>query len=53
MDLLSCPGVNLQPWMIQGVLLSIDDDGDRLADGLVEIPGLTSFEADWFEGISC
>ena len=52
-DLLPGPGVKLQPWMMQGVLLSIDDDGDRLADGLVEIPGLTSFEADWFEGISC
>jgi len=51
-DLFPGPGVNLQPWMVQGVLLSIDDDGDRLADGLIEIPGLTSFEADWFEGIS-
>ena len=51
-DLFPSPEVNLQPWMIQGVVLSIDDDGDRKADGFIEIPGLTSFEADWLGGIS-
>ena len=52
-DLFPGPGANLEPWMIQGVLLSIDDDGDRQADGFIEIPGLASFKADWIEGISC
>ena len=43
------PGIKgpLHPWMVQGVSLAIDDDGDRIADGLIEIPGLASFEAGW------
>ena len=50
-DLIPGQEGNLQPWMIQGVSLAIDDDGDQRADGFVEIPGLTSVEADWL-GIS-
>ena len=34
-------------WMIQGVTLAIDDDGDQRADGVIELPGLDVFQVDW------
>ncbi len=34
-------------WMIQGVTLAVDDDGDRQPDGLIELPGLGEFRQDW------
>lgn len=37
----------IHPWMIQGVTLAIDDDGDRRADGIIEIPGLSEFQDGW------
>ena len=37
----------IHPWMIQGVTLAIDDDGDRRADGIIEIPGLSEFQSGW------
>lgn len=37
----------LHDWMIQGVTLQIDDDGDRRADGVIELPGLDVFQGDW------
>lgn len=48
-DLMPVDGRKLQPWMIQGCHLSIDRDGDRRADGFIDIPGLALFESQWLE----
>ena len=39
----------IHPWMIQGVTLAIDDDGDRRADAIVEFPGLSEFQSGWLK----
>lgn len=39
----------IHPWMIQGVTLAIDDDGDRRADAIIEIPGLSEFQSGWLK----
>ena len=37
----------IHPWMIQGVTLAIDDDGDQRPDGLIELPGFAEFQQEW------
>ena len=39
----------IHPWMIQGVTLAIDDDGDRRADAIIELPGLSEFQSGWLK----
>ena len=41
-----CQG-KIHPWMIQGVTLAIDDDGDQRPDGLIELPGFVEFQQEW------
>lgn len=37
----------IHPWMIQGLTLAIDDDGDQQPDGLIELPGFAEFQQEW------
>ena len=37
----------LELWMVQGVSLAIDDDGDQRADGWIELPGLGEWRREW------
>ena len=37
----------IESWMIQGVTLAIDDDGDQRADGWIELPGLGEWRGEW------
>jgi hypothetical protein len=37
----------IHPWMIQGLTLAIDDDGDQRPDGLIELPGFVEFQQGW------
>ena len=37
----------IHPWMIQGLTLAIDDDGDQRPDGLIELPGFVEFQQEW------
>ena len=48
-DLLPGHQGEIHPWMIQGVTLAIDDDGDRRADAIIEIPGLSEFQSGWLK----
>ena len=48
-DLLPDHQGEIHPWMIQGVTLAIDDDGDRRADAIIEIPGLSEFQSGWLK----
>ena len=48
-DLLTDHQGEIHPWMIQGVTLAIDDDGDRRADAIIEIPGLSEFQSGWLK----
>ena len=34
-------------WMIQGVMLAVDDDGDQLADAFIHLPGLGEWRNEW------
>ena len=34
-------------WMIQGVMLAVDDDGDQRADAFIRLPGLGQWRQEW------
>ena len=34
-------------WMIQGVMLAVDDDGDKRADAFIQLPGLGEWRKEW------
>lgn len=37
-------------WMLQGVTLAVDDDGDQRADAWIELPGLGEWRTEWLNG---
>ena len=37
----------IQPWMIQGMQLSLDRDGDRQADLTLALPGISQLDPGW------
>lgn len=46
-DLLPNQTRPLQPWMIQGMHLAVDRDGDRQADLMIDLPGISSLDPSW------
>jgi hypothetical protein len=41
------PGQMIYPWMMQGTHLWVDWDGDKNADLMVDMPGVTAFNPRW------
>ncbi|MBM5795898.1 MAG: calcium-binding protein [Cyanobacteria bacterium M_surface_7_m2_037] len=40
-------GEVLQPWMYCGTHISVDRNGDKIADLFVDLPGVSNFQAGW------
>jgi hypothetical protein len=40
-------GETIYPWMYCGTTIQVDRNGDRIADLLIDLPGVFSFQKDW------
>jgi hypothetical protein len=40
-------GEVLQPWMYSGTHVSVDRNGDKIADLFINLPGVSNFQAEW------